>query len=57
MLVYFFADVFFETFANPEIVIPPPDGPVLADSEAANRYFFLTSSLSNRSTSGPFAFG
>jgi hypothetical protein len=43
MLVYFFADVFFETFANPEIVIPPPDGPVLADSEAANRYFFLTS--------------
>jgi hypothetical protein len=43
MLVYFFADNFFETFANPEIVIPPPDGPVLSESEAANRYFFLTS--------------
>jgi len=43
MLVYFLADVFFETFANPEILILPPDGPVLADSEAANRYFFLAS--------------
>jgi hypothetical protein len=45
MFVYFFADIFFENFANPHIIIPPPDAPVLPESEVANRYFFLASYL------------
>jgi hypothetical protein len=45
MFVYFFADISFENFANPHIIIPPPDAPVLPESEAANRYFFLASYL------------
>lgn len=43
MFAYFCGDLFFENFANPNIVVSVPNTSFAPEAEAGNRYFFLTS--------------